>query len=190
MQTHLTDQSRKFTKHLEDLLRRPVMNYDRSKLSEKVTAIKIDTVNRVQDLNTRSFFDYNIFPKNILTHLTQWKYENREMKVGDTILQQTFLPPLRSLSLKVLFGVRISEVIRETSRVGFSYETLEGHVERGISTFTIEDQEDGKPIFKIHTFSRPGNFLTSLAGPIFSVPYQTFCTRQGLLNVKRQLEQV
>ncbi len=110
------------------------------------------------------------------------------MQIGDTIVQQAFIPPFRHFSQKIVFGVRIKDIINEPTRIGFSYETLKGHVEKGISIFTIETTKNKKTIFKVHTFSQPGNLLTKLIGPIFSVPYQTFCTRQGLLNVKRQLE--
>ena len=75
-----------------------------------------------------------------------------------------------------------------TFKTYYFWGSLQGHVEKGVSIFTIEKAGDQKTIFKVHTFSKPGNLLTQLAGPIFSVPYQTFCTRQGLLNVKRQLE--
>ena len=123
-----------------------------------------------------------------MTFLTQWDFESRQMQIGDTIVQQALVPPLGLLSQKIVFGVRINDIINEPTKIGFSYETLKGHVEKGISTFTIEMDADKGTIFKIHTFSRPGNLLTRLVGPILSVPYQTFCTKQGLLNVKRQLE--
>lgn len=124
----------------------------------------------------------------IMSYLTQWTFENRQMQVGDTIVQQVFIPPFRHVSQKIIFAVRINDIINEPTRIGFSYETLKGHVEKGISIFTIERITGKKTIFKVHTFSEPGNFLTQLVGPIFFVPYQAFCTRQGLLNVKRQLE--
>ena len=110
------------------------------------------------------------------------------MKIGDTILQQVFIPPTKTFSQKIVFGVRINSIIDEAERTGFSYETIEGHVEKGESTFTIE-KGDGGLIFKIETFSEPGNLLTKLVGPIFTVPYQTYCTRTALENVKRQIEQ-
>jgi len=71
---------------------------------------------------------------------------------------------------------------------GFSYETLEGHVEKGISTFTVEQIDNSKLIFRVCTYSSPDNILTKLLGPIFSIPYQTFCTKSALRNVKRQIE--
>ncbi len=82
------------------------------------------------------------------------------MQIGDTILQQVFIPPVKQFSKKIIFGVRINAIINEAVRIGFSYETLEGHVEKGESTFTIEEIE-GNIIFKIHTFSEPGSWLTS-----------------------------
>ncbi len=134
-------------------------------------------------------FDYHIFPDNIMKFYNQWTDENRKMKIGDTIAQQVYIPPTKIFSQKIVFGVRINEIIDQTNKKGFSYQTLKGHVEKGISTFTIE-YLDNKLIFKVHTFSTPGNILTKLLGPFFSLPYQTFCTKTALKNVKRQLENI
>ena len=109
------------------------------------------------------------------------------MKIGDTILQQAFIPPTKTFSQKIVFGVRINSIIDEAKRKGFSYVTIEGHVEKGESIFTIEKSQGGL-IFEIKTFSEPGNLLTRIVGPIFTVPYQTYCTRTALENVKRQIE--
>ena len=89
-----------------------------------------------------------IFPGNILTFRAQWQEERRKMKVGDTILQQVFIPPLRNFSQKIIFGVRICDITDTPDQKGFSYETLAGHVEKGISTFTIERTGDNC-IFKL-----------------------------------------
>ena len=188
MNIYLTDQANKFPQHLDKLLRISVMTYDKEKLVEKVTTADIDTAKSFADLDLNFLFDYKIFPNKILTFITQWNFEQRTMKVGDTIVQQVYIPPFGQLSQKIIFGVRINEVINEPTRKGFSYETLSGHVEKGVSTFTVEQTADKKIIFKVQTFSKPGNILTQLIGPIFSVPYQTYCTRQAINNVKRQLE--
>ena len=188
MKVYLTDQSKKFSQHHERLKLEPIMNYNLGELTEKTTEISIDTTKDLNELNSEFFFDYNIFPGRIMTYLTEWSYEKRPMKIGDTIVQQAFIPPFKLLSQKIIFGVRINEIINEPTRIGFSYETLQGHAEKGLSIFTLEKTINQGTIFKIHTFSKPGNFLTILVGPMFSVPYQTYCTRQALLNVKRQLE--
>ena len=138
-------------------------------------------------MNLDFLFDYKIFPDNIMTYKTQWADENRKMKIGDTIAQQVYIPPTKIFSQKNIFGVRINEIINQVHKKGFSYETLEGHVEKGVSTFTVEQLNDNI-IFKVQTFSSPGNILTKILGPVFSIPYQTFCTKSALNNVKSQLE--
>ena len=163
------------------------MDYDKPQLIEKITTINIDTKKPIDQLNLDFLFDYEIFPDNIMTFKTQWAEENRKIKVGDTVAQQVYIPPTKTISQKIVFGVRISEIINQTDKKGFSYETLTGHVEKGISTFTIE-QINNKIIFKIQTYSVPGNILTKIFGPVFSVPYQSFCTKRALRNVKGRLE--
>ncbi len=163
------------------------MSYKKTQLREKISSIEIQNCSNLNQLDLQFFFDYQIFPENILSGYTQWKDEHRSIKAGDTILQQVYLPPIPKFSQKALFGVRIKEVIREEKKCGFSYETLVGHVECGISYFLLEET-DGKIRFKIQTFSKPGNFFTRLLGPIFSIPYQTYCTKKALLNVKNTIE--
>jgi len=187
MKIFLTNQTEKFQRHLDILKSESVMKYNKTELKEKVSSIPLQVNSDVLNLDLDFFFNYKIFPDNILTFRTQWQDEDRSMRIGDTILQQVFLPPTKVFSQKIIFGVRICDIIETADKRGFSYETLDGHVEKGISTFTIEKRAD-RIEFVIHTFSKPGNLLTTLLGPIFSVPYQTFCTKAALTNVKRQLE--
>ena len=163
------------------------MNYDKTQLIEKITTIDLDTKKRLDQLSLEFLFDYEIFPSNIMTFRTEWQDAGRQMRIGDTIVQQVYLPPTKILSQKIIFGVRIDDLVDQQNKKSFSYETLEGHVEKGVSTFSIE-QFDNKLIFKIQTYSMPGNILTKILGPIFSIPYQTFCTKAALKNVKRQIE--
>lgn len=187
MKIYLTDQQIKFKKHLDFFKTREIVNYDKTRLTEKTTTIEINSTKNIDQLNFDFLFDYQIFPGNIMTCKNQWTDENRKMRVGDTIVQQVYIPPTKIFSQKIIFGVRINEIMDQADKKGFSYETLEGHVEKGISTFTVEQSND-KLIFRIQTYSTPGNPLTKLLGPVFSVPYQTYCTRTALKNVKRQLE--
>ncbi|MBG15937.1 MAG: hypothetical protein CL853_06260 [Crocinitomicaceae bacterium] len=187
MKIYLTNQNSKFTKHLEYFKKQGIIKYVKTNLNEKITKTEIDC--EFSKINLDFFYNYEIFPGNIIESLCQWNHENRKMKIGDTIVQQAFLPPIKGLSQKVIFAVRINEIIDQPERKGFSYETLDGHVEKGISIFTIEKNME-KSIFKIHTFSKPGNLFTSLVGPIFSVPYQSFCTKKALYNVKERIEKI
>ena len=185
MQIFFVDQAHSFSRLLSALIAKPVMQYDKSKLIEKSSSIIINRT--FSEINFKPFFNYEIFPQNIMTFQTQWQLENRQMKSGDTILQQAFIPPTKLFSQKIIFGVRINEVIDSAIMKSFSYETLRGNVEKGISTFSVEPAGNNCT-FKIHTYSKPGNILTQLLGPIFSVPYQTYCTKAALNNVKKQME--
>ena len=186
MKIYLTDQRQNFDQLLQALTTEPVMTFDKNKLKERTTTIDLNTERTLDQLNLEFLFEYKIFPSNIMTYLTQWRQENRKVKIGDTILQQVFIPPIKALSQKIIFGVRVNNIIDEIDRKGFSYVTIKGHVEKGESAFTIENSDRGL-IFKIKTFSAPGNLLTMLIGPTFTVPFQTYCTRAALENVKRQI---
>ena len=187
MKIYQTDQKNKFKQHLDFLKTKKVMDYDKSRLTNKISTIDIETTKKLDQLNLDFLFDYQIFPDNIMIFNREWTDQSRKMKIGDTIAQQVYIPPTRTFSQKIIFGVRVNEIIDQADKKGFSYETLEGHVEKGVSIFTVE-QLDNKVIFKVQTYSTPGNVLTKLLGPVFSVPYQTFCTKTALKNVKRQLE--
>lgn len=186
MKISFLNQAKRFPEHLRELKKAAVMPYDKTFLVEKNSLIEIEGISKLSELDASHFFDYRIFPEYILNAYAQWTDENREMQVGDTIVQQVFLPPFPAFSQKAIFGVRIKELIHEDNQIGFSYETLEGHVEKGISYFLLEETDRGL-VFRIRTFSKPGNFLSKLLGPIFSIPYQTYCTRKALQQVKRNL---
>ncbi len=187
MEIYLTDQKNNLKHHLDFLKTKRIMDYDRALLELKIAIIEINTTKKIDELNLDFLFNYQIFPDNIMASKNQWIEENRKMKIGDTIAQQVYIPPTKAFSQKIIFGVRVNEIFNQPDIKGFSYETLEGHVEKGVSTFTIQQIHD-KICFKIQTYSRPGNILSKFFGPIFSVPYQAFCTRTALKNVKRQLE--
>jgi hypothetical protein len=187
MKIYLSDQKRKFKQHLDFLMTKKVMSYDKSFLRENISTVKLKTDKDIQQLNLDFLFNYQIFPASIMAFKAQWIEENRSMKIGDTIVQQVYIPPIRMFSKKIIFGVRINEVIDQAYKKSFSYETLQGHVEKGVSVFTVE-QINSNLIFKIRTHSAPGNFLVKLLGPVFSRPYQRFCTRSALKNVQRQIE--
>jgi hypothetical protein len=186
MNVYLTDQTDRLDQHLKALMGKPVMPFNKTKLREKVTTIQLDTCRPLGQIDLRFLFDYRVFPAHIMTFLTQWGHEGRAMRVGDTIVQQAFLPPTRMFSQKLLFGVRINRIVNEADRKGFSYETLEGHVERGESTFTVQQSTQGL-VFKIRTFSEPAHWITKLVDPVITAPYQAYCTQAALAHVKRQI---
>ena len=93
------------------------------------------------DLNTDFFFDYKIFPSNILTFLAQWTYEKRKMQIGDTIVQQALIPPFRHFSQKIVFGVRINVIINEpTKNYGFRISLVNESIYRSLIFASSENK--------------------------------------------------
>lgn len=151
-------------------------------LTAKHARIVLPGINRLMQLDRQPFFAYDIFPNGILTAHTEWSVEDRFMQPGDTIVQEVHLPPFSRVSLKLVFGVRISHVSVSENRWCFAYQTLKGHVEKGESVFTLEAIR-GRVWFSIATHSAPASawmpaWLTS--------PYQDYCTRMALQHVQRQ----
>jgi hypothetical protein len=186
MKIFLRSQQKRFESLLEDLMRRPIADTTGVLLRTQISEIGGLPDRTLNDADYSILFEYRIFPPAIMSYLTQWSIEGRSMRVGDTILQQVYVPPFPLFSQKIIFGVRIDGVIDEPGRRGFSYATLEGHAEKGRSVFTFE-QPGGKKIFRIKTFSAPGNLLSKLSGPFFARPYQAYCTQKALEYVKNQL---
>jgi uncharacterized protein (UPF0548 family) len=74
-------------------------------------------------------------------------------------------------------------MIEEEKRLGFGYETLSGHVERGVSEFYFEDRGDVLA-FTIHTHSEPGHWAARATKNLFTLPYQAWCTGRALKHVR------
>jgi uncharacterized protein (UPF0548 family) len=61
---------------------------------------------------------------------------------------------------------RIVDVLDDEGRWGFAYGTLPGHPEQGEESFVVSASEDGTVRFKISAFSRPGDPIVCLSGPL------------------------
>jgi uncharacterized protein (UPF0548 family) len=60
---------------------------------------------------------------------------------------------------------RVVYVLDEPARAGFAYGTLPGHPERGEEAFIVV-REGGRLVFRVGAFSRPGDLLARLGGPV------------------------
>lgn len=153
-------------------------------LPEKTTDIALGFTGSISSYRTDFLFAYDIFPHFLMRAEPQWIREDRAMRVGDIIVQRAVLPPI-GFGLCAEFAVRISALISEPGKLGFAYDTLTGHLERGVSEFYFE-QRSGELFFVIHTHSEPAHWLSQFGGGIFSLPYQRWCTQQALKHVKRR----
>jgi hypothetical protein len=153
-------------------------------LPEKTSAVALDYRGPISSYRTDFLFAYDIFPRFLMRAEPQWICERRRMRVGDIIVQRAVLPPI-GFGLCAEFAVRISAIMDESSKLGFTYETLAGHLERGVSEFYFEERA-GELFFVIHTHSEPAHWLSRFGGGIFSLPYQRWCTHQALRHVKKR----
>lgn len=179
MKIFFKDQKIHFKKHLSDLKKVNIIPYQEQELKHKLNTqiLKPDSYKSRIDL----LFNYKIFPSNILSAYPQWIDENRTIQPGDTIVQQINIPPLAYCSQRVIVGVRVKDVFNSNDCKGFSYETLEGHVEKGISIFKIEEIKDSA-YFMIETYSSSALPILKIVQPISSW-YQDFCTKKALKSI-------
>lgn len=71
----------------------------------------------------------------------------------------------RQLGLWVLAGCRVTHVVDEEDRFGFTYATLPDHPEEGYETFLVVDHGD-EVRFTIEAVSRPATPLVELGLPV------------------------
>jgi uncharacterized protein (UPF0548 family) len=125
----------------------------------------------------RAISEYRIFPP----HLAQRVVKRTPLQVGDVV---GLCYPL-FLGVRIFIASRVIEVFNGPCeggwRSGFTYRTLEGHVELGEETFGVEkDARTGAVVVFLKAWSRPGHWLVRLA-----YPYARWCQLQaGRLAVR------
>ena len=87
--------------------------------------------------------------------------DDQVIRTGATVVV-TLGTPIVALALPC----RIVSVIDGQTRWGFAYGTLPGHPEQGEEAFVISASPDQTVRFEIEAFSRPGDPLVRLSGPI------------------------
>lgn len=157
---------------------------DPRSLTERTSSVSLGLAAPIRNWHTDFLFDYCVFPQSIMRFDAEWRTLARRMAVGDVILQRALLPPV-GFGFCLEFAVRVCRIIDGEKRLGFGYETLEGHAERGESEFYFEEL-DGAVTFTIHTRSEPGHWSSRLGKHVFTLPYQAWCTRRALEQVRRR----
>lgn len=104
---------------------------------------------------------YDVFPAHRMRHHVCT--DDRQLRSGALVVQRLIAGPMA-----VEVAVRVDDVFDERTRgghAGFTYTTLQGHVERGTATFSVGLDEAGAPLLRIESWSRPGNALMFLGRP-------------------------
>lgn len=87
--------------------------------------------------------------------------QDDEVRTGATVVVTLGAP-----FLALAAPCRIVRVIDEASRWGFAYGTLPGHPEEGEEAFVVSISPAETVLFEIVAFSRPGDPLVRLLGPL------------------------
>jgi uncharacterized protein (UPF0548 family) len=106
-------------------------------------------------------FCYDVFPAHRMRHHVCT--DDGILRAGALVVQRLIAGPLAMEA-----AVRVAEVFDERAghgHAGFTYTTLEGHIERGAATFSVGLDASGAPIFRIESWSRPGSAVAMLGRP-------------------------
>jgi uncharacterized protein (UPF0548 family) len=92
---------------------------------------------------------------------------NAPLEIGTMVATRTRLCGLWWLNACRVVAVEDGATAGEggVRNFGFTYATLEGHVERGEERFRVEIDGDGTVWYELAAVSRPGHWLTRLAYP-------------------------
>jgi uncharacterized protein (UPF0548 family) len=86
---------------------------------------------------------------------------NEEIRTGATVVVT-----VGTTIVSLAAPCRIVSVFDGQTRWGFAYGTLPGHPEEGEEAFVVSISPDQTVRFEIEAFSRPGDLLVRLSGPI------------------------
>ena len=98
------------------------------------------------------------------------------------LLMRRLLLEIKVLGLHYLCPAVVHEVRDEVNVYGFRYDTLEGHIERGLEWFLLRKDADGKIHFRIEARWRRGDFpnwWSRVGFAVLSGPYQRRWHRQA-----------
>jgi uncharacterized protein (UPF0548 family) len=124
---------------------------------------------------SEAILTYNIYPPRHM-HARVCTPDER-VRADALIIQRIISGPTA-----VETAVRVTDVFESCSPdrvMGFSYVTLQGHVERGVATFYISRSPDGALAFNIESWSRPSGPMAMLMTPVTRLMQKRF-TREAL----------
>jgi uncharacterized protein (UPF0548 family) len=110
---------------------------------------------------------------------------------GDQVIRTgaTIIVTLGTPIMALAVPCRIVGVIDGQTKWGFAYGTLPGHPEQGEEAFSVSIAADHTVRFEVEAFSRPGDLLVRLSGPI-GRGIQMGGTRGYLRALKRFVDEV
>jgi uncharacterized protein (UPF0548 family) len=99
---------------------------------------------------------YQFYPHDVMSHVSDFGLWNRWAQIGDRIVQRIHLFSLFGKPiLDVIAMNEVRQVLMEPRRYGFTYVTVQTHVQQGEWTGCIEWHEDDELSLTINSISKP-----------------------------------
>ena len=115
-----------------------------------------DVTGKLYRTASKLLMQYQFYPEDVLTHVSDFDVFERPIQVGDRIVQRVHVFQLLGKPiLDVITMTEVVQVIDEPRRCGFTYATVDKHVEQGEWTAVLEWQQNGDVIFTMDAVSRP-----------------------------------
>lgn len=132
----------------------------------------------IRHASTGSFLDasqrlirYDVFPSSTMT--IDIETADGVAVVDSIIIQHFHIGPLT-----IKTSVKVISVEQSIERTNLTYETMPGHPERGVASFTLIRTDTGYE-FEVETWSKPGRWYTWLGKPVMRYLQQRL-TQQAL----------
>jgi uncharacterized protein (UPF0548 family) len=147
--------------------------------------------------NSRSFqkaadllLRYQFYPGYILSFTSDFKREQRRLRVGDRIVQRIHLLQLSGRPiLDVVSMTEVSEVLNEPRRAGFSYVTVSPHVVQGQWQAAVVWDKSGTLRLTVDSILRPDPVEPASNRSLIRY-YQRKAHRQGLSHFTQLVQAV
>jgi uncharacterized protein (UPF0548 family) len=98
-----------------------------------------------------ALFRNRFFPPHVLTFYADFTEQDREMRIGDRIIQRI---PILPNVLELITMNRVTDMFFEPDRRGFTYFTTVYHVEIGEWTAGVVRKKTGQIALMVHTISK------------------------------------
>lgn len=99
---------------------------------------------------------YQFYPHDVLNHVSDFGLWNRWVQEGDRIVQRIHLLQLFGKPVLDVIGMNeVCQVVTEPRRYGFTYVTVDTHVEQGEWAAHVAWREDGEVVLTVKSISRP-----------------------------------
>lgn len=106
--------------------------------------------------SSKRLMRYQFYPTDILNHVSDFDLYERPIRVGDRIVQRIHVFQLFGRSvLDAITMTEVTDVITGPRRCGFTYATVDTHIEQGEWTAMLEWKNSGDVILSIDAISRP-----------------------------------